>query len=139
METTKVNAQDFARKYNGVLMPQDVSLAIEDAIIGGNEFATIRASAIGEMDALAFYNGHPELRPKTDWDALAIARKVIDVMKRTIAGDTIASWELPELVKNIGILIDGRRVKNEPTDHLDALYQDVLWLQCDVEPNATRP
>lgn len=137
METTKVNAQEFARKYVGVPMPQDIARAIEDAIVCGNGFAQIRVSAIGEMDALAFYAAHPELRPNTNWDTLACARKVIDVMKRTIAGETFADWELSELVKDIGITIDGRKVKGQPTADLDALYQDALWLRCNVQPQTT--
>lgn len=69
--------------------------------------------------------------------ALACARKVIDVMKRTIAGETLADWELPELVKAIGITIDGRKVKGQPTADLDALYQDALWLRINVQPQTT--
>lgn len=60
-------------------------------------------------------------------------RMVIDLLKDYILGSEIEN-RLNDAQKTLAIEIDRRKVKDEPCDEINALYEDVLWLKCDVSP-----
>lgn len=61
-------------------------------------------------------------------------RMVIDLLKDYISGSEVED-RLNDAQKTLAIEIDRRKVKNEPTEEISALYEDIMWLKCDVIPN----
>lgn len=61
-------------------------------------------------------------------------RMVIDLLKDYISGSEIGN-RLNDAQKKLAIEIDRRKVNNEPCEEIFALYEDVLWLECDILPN----
>lgn len=132
----KVNIKEFQEKYiKGALLPEDIMSQLADCALRGEEFAEVRDTVMEEMKIRQFYNEHPQLEPKTDWQLPILCRKVIDLLKRYINKDSLEDWELADLQKMLAIEIDRRKVKNEPCEEISALYEDILWLKCDVIPN----
>lgn len=58
-------------------------------------------------------------------------RMIIDLLKGYISGSEIEN-KLNEAKKMLAIEIDRRKVKNEPCEDISALYEDIMWLKCDV-------
>lgn len=134
MEKVKVNIKEFEAEY-GILIPADVSSELDKCFLKGESTAEIRESVFQEMSIKKFYREHPELCPKTDWEAILLSRHVIDLLKRYINGDEILPSELKNELTGLAITIDSRKVKNEPnlpTTDLQALYDDLLWLRCEI-------
>lgn len=59
-----------------------------------------------------------------DW-----SRKVIDALKYQVSFGSVPSDMKSSLLLELGKEIDRRKVYNEPTHEIDALYQDVLSLK----------
>lgn len=59
-----------------------------------------------------------------DW-----SRKVIDALKHQISFGSVPSDMKSSLLLEFGKEIDRRKVYNEPTQEIDALYQDALSLK----------
>lgn len=59
-----------------------------------------------------------------DWN-----RKVIDALKHQISFGSVPSDMKLSLLLELGKEIDRRKVYNEPTQEIDALYQDALSLK----------
>lgn len=132
----KVNIKEFQNKYiKGALIPEDIMSQFTDCALQGEEYAEVRNTIFDEMKIRQFYNEHPELEPKTDWRLPILCRKVIDLFKREIKGEDITDLELADLQKTLAIEIDLRKVNNEPYEEISALYEDIMWLKCDVLPN----
>lgn len=132
----KVNIAEFQKKYiKGALIPVDIMQQFTECFLRGEEYADVRDTVFEEMKIRQFYNEHPELEPKTDWQMLILCRKVIDLLKRYINKESIEDWELADLQKTLAIEIDRRKVKNEPCEEISSLYEDIMWLKCDIIPN----
>lgn len=61
-------------------------------------------------------------------------RMVINLLKSYILGDNIVE-KLNEVQKKLAIELDRRKVNNVPCDEINSLYEDVMWLKCEVLPN----
>lgn len=132
----KVNIAEFQKKYiKGALIPVDIMQQFTECFLRGEEYADVRDTVFEEMKIRQFYNEHPELEPKTDWKLPILSRKVIDLMKQKIKGDNIEDWELSDMQKTLAIELDSRKVNNEPCEEINSLYEDVMWLKCEVLPN----
>ena len=61
-------------------------------------------------------------------------RFVINLLKSYISGNNIDA-ELDRIQKKLVIELDRCKVNNEPCEEINALYEDVMWLKCEVLPN----
>lgn len=59
------------------------------------------------------------------------SRLVIDLLKDYIAGIDIAE-RLDEAQMQLACELDRRKVNNLSADETNALYEDVMWLKCEV-------
>lgn len=126
----KVNINEFQTKY-GALIPQDIAAHFNDCFLSGVEETDVRDTVFDEMKIEQFYNEHQQLRPQTDWQTVALSRKVIDLLRSYII-NKVQKSDVDALIKQIAIIIDARKVKNEDAHELEALYDDVMWLKCDI-------
>lgn len=132
----RVDIDDFQKKYiKGALIPEDIMKQFTDCFLQGEKYANVRDTVFEEMKIRQFYNEHPELEPKTDWRLPILSRKVLDFMKQIIKGESIEVLELSDIQKTLAIELDRRKVDNEPCDEINSLYEDVMWLKCEVLPN----
>lgn len=60
-------------------------------------------------------------------------RIVIDIQKACISGEDVCV-KIDEAQKKLAIELDRRKVYNEPCDEINSLYEDVMWLKCEVLP-----
>lgn len=133
MKLIKVNIDDFMKEHiEGAVIPEDIMQKFNESFLKGEDFAWIRSTVFDEMKINAFYNEHPNLRPETDWETIVFSRKVIDLLKRYIKGESIESSELNDLQQSCLIIIDSKKVREKPTEELEALYEDIIWLKCDI-------
>lgn len=59
-------------------------------------------------------------------------RLVIDLMKDVIQGKEISSEYVKEVNLKLGIELDRCMINSQPTEEIQALYDDVLWLQSNI-------
>lgn len=59
-------------------------------------------------------------------------RLVIDLMKDVIQGKEISSEYLKEVNLKLGKEFDRCKVYSHPTEEIQSLYDDVLWLQTNI-------
>lgn len=62
-------------------------------------------------------------------------RMIINLLKSYIIGDDNIGNELDKAQNKLAIELDSRKVNNEPCEEIKSLYEDVMWLKCDVLPN----
>jgi len=58
-------------------------------------------------------------------------RMIIDLLKDYISGSEIKE-RLDKAQKTLAVEIDRRKVNNEPCEEINALYEDIMWLKCEV-------
>lgn len=133
MKTIRVNIKEFMEQHlSGAVIPADIMEKFNECFLRGEEWAYIRSTIYDEIKINAFYNEHPELRPQTDWEIIAISRKVIDLMKQYIKGVEIEDIEINEALKQTALIMDSRKVKGCDIDDIEDLYNDILWLKCET-------
>lgn len=62
-------------------------------------------------------------------------RMIINLLKSYILRDDNIGNKLDEAQKKLAIELDSRKVNNEPCEEINSLYEDVMWLKCEVLPN----
>lgn len=60
------------------------------------------------------------------------ALETISIMKEYIASGRVDEPRLLKLQKTLVFAIDNNKVINCPTKELEALYESILWLRCDI-------
>ena len=129
----KVNIREFEDKYiKDALIPEDVMRQLTDAALRGDSEAEVRDTILDEIRIRAFYNEHPELRPKSDWEVRELSFFMIDLMKSIILKEDLLDEKAQELIRRIGIITDKYKVNNQPTDRLEYLHETALWLKSEV-------
>ena len=113
MKLIKVNIDDFMKEHiEGAVIPEDIMQKFNESFLKGEDFAWIRSTVFDET--------------------IVFSRKVIDLLKRYIKGESIESSELNDLQQSCSIIIDSKKVREKPTEELEALYEDIIWLKCDI-------
>ena len=133
MEKIRVNIKDFQEKYiKGALIPEDIMAYFTDCFLKGQEYADIRATVYEEMKIKEFYNEHPELRPQTDWEVIALYSFLTDLMASVIKKEPQIAEKAQELIRRTGLIIDAYKVKERSTAELEYIYETALWLKSEV-------
>lgn len=58
------------------------------------------------------------------------SRIVIDLLKEALRGD-LCEEKIDQAQKSLSLALDRCIVNNQPTDEINALREDLLWLKCD--------
>lgn len=133
MEKIRVNIKDFQDKYiKGALIPEDIMAYFTECFLRGQEYADIRATVYEEMKIKEFYNKHPELRPQTDWEVIALYSFLTDLMASVIKKEPQTAEKAQELIRKTGLIIDGYKVKERNTAELEYIYETALWLKSEI-------
>lgn len=119
-------------KYATAGVPEDVWRTLRRCRIKGETEAEVRDTIFDEMKIEQFYREHSELRPHTDFRAIELARKVIDLMKDALAHRDVSAQKLADAQKQLAYELDRRKVNNLSTDEIASLYDDILWLRTDI-------
>lgn len=133
MEKIRVNIREFQQKYiKGALIPLDIVEYLTECILKGQDYADIRATVYEEMKIKEFYNEHPELRPQTDWEVIALYSFLTDLMASVIKNEPQTAEKAQEIIRKTGIIIDGYKVKERNTAELEYIYDTALWLKSEI-------
>ena len=60
------------------------------------------------------------------------ALETISILRDYIVSERVDEPRLTELQKTLVFAIDRNKVMNRPTKELEALYESILWLKCDI-------
>lgn len=127
MEKIRVNIREFQEKYiNGELIPEDIMAYFTECFLKGQDYADIRATVYEEMKIKEFYNEHPELRPQTDWEVMALYSFLTDLMASVIKNEPQTSEKAQELIRKTGLIIDAYKVKGRDASNLEYIYETAL-------------
>lgn len=133
MEKIRVNIREFQEKYiNGALIPEDIMAYFTECFLKGQDYADIRATVYEEMKIKEFYNEHPELRPQTDWEVIALYSFLTDLMASVIKNEPQTSEKAQELIRKTGLVIDAYKVKGRDASNLEYIYETALWLKSEI-------
>lgn len=133
MEKIRVNIREFQEKYiNGALIPEDITAYFTECFLKGQDYADIRATVYEEMKIKEFYNEHPELRPQTDWEVMALYSFLTDLMASVIKNEPQTSEKAQELIRKTGLIIDAYKVKGRDASNLEYIYETALWLKSEI-------
>lgn len=133
MEKIRVNIREFQEKYiNGALIPEDIMVYFTECFLKGQDYADIRATVYEEMKIKEFYNEHPELRPQTDWEVMALYSFLTDLMASVIKNEPQTSEKAQELIRKTGLIIDAYKVKGRDASNLEYIYETALWLKSEI-------
>lgn len=133
MEKIRVNIREFQDKYiKGALIPEDIMAYFTECFLKGQEYADIRATVYEEMKIKEFYNEHPELRPQTDWEVIALYSFLTDLMASVIKNEPQTAEKAQELIRKTGLIIDAYKVKGRDASNLEYIYETALWLKSEI-------
>lgn len=133
MEKIRVNIREFQDKYiKGALIPEDIMAYFNECFLKGQVYADIRATVYEEMKIKEFYNEHPELRPQTDWEVIALYSFLTDLMASIIKKEPQIAEKAQELIRRTGLIIDAYKVKERNTAELEYIYETALWLKSEI-------
>lgn len=127
----KVNILEFQGKYMN-LIPEDIMAQFSQCFGNGESEAEVRDTIYEEMKIKAFYNEHPELAPKTDWEITSLFSFLTDLMASVIKNEGQTSEKAQELIRRAGIILDRFKVENRPTAELEYIYETALWLKTEI-------
>ncbi|MBO4550160.1 MAG: hypothetical protein J5733_05460 [Bacteroidaceae bacterium] len=129
----KVNISDFQDKYlKGALIPEDIMAQFVDCSLRGETEAEIRDTVFEEMKIEQFYQAHPNLRPKTEWEVITLSAFLIDLMKSFINREDLLTEKADELARKINLTIDKYKVNQQPTSEIEYLYETTMWLKEEI-------
>lgn len=58
--------------------------------------------------------------------------KTIYLMKRQLSSQPVSKDDVSALALAVGIEIDRCKVNNQPSSKLESLYNDIIWLKCNL-------